>query len=407
LSQHIIIENSEFSGEVVGAAGLWDTNELIILNSSFQNNSLIIYGGRGHRIEGNSFYHCEVGIEANNVIFSENVIEDGVFILSDGKNITLKQNNLELKFLYLMKITNLTMLDNDIYLESSIFKSKFLEEIFEVGIALFDEGNRIESNKMNGKYFSVFGTKGKECPTGDFDFSNYSVVGLIGCSNLQIENVSLIAFFGSNLSGVGVRGVNVSGHAVIRNSKNMVIQDSIFRDLGISEAENFTISVNKISSFYFSGKKSIIRNNLIIESEPDSSSIRGDENELYNNTFNYTYLTLGGRKNKFDNSIINSRSLLITGELNKFRENLFNCSEIDIFGSNNSFSENVFKGECWGVSDDDFTNNYWSNQNSTGFSDTCSDLNEDGICDQPFRVKGEIVDPTPLSKYYFLTTRKS
>lgn len=408
-SQHITIENSEFSREFMGEARSWGANELLIFNSSFKNSSLIIYGGRGHRIEGNFFYYCQVGIKANDVIFSRNVIEDGLFILAEGKNVTLKQNNLDLRLLHFFKITNLTMLNNDIYLESSIFKSKFLERIFEVKIILFDKENRIESNQVNGKYFSIFGTKYEECPNGNFDFSNYSVVGLIGCSNLQIENVSLLAFFGSNLSGVGIKKVNISGSAIVRNSKNIVIQDGIFRNLWISGAGNFTILSNKISSFGFSGNKSIIRDNLIIQSELGHTSLGGNENKFYNNSFfNCTYITLEGRKNKFDDSIINcSRSLSIIGELNKFKGNLFNCPDIDIFGSNNNFSENIFKGECWGVSDNDFTNNYWSNQNSTGFSDTCSDLNEDGVCDQPFRVKGEIVDPTPLSKYYFLTTRES
>ncbi len=407
-SQHITIENSEFSREFMGEARSWGANELLIFNSSFKNSSLIIYGGRGHRIEGNFFYYCQVGIKANDVIFSRNVIEDGLFILFEGKNVTLKQNNLDLRLLHLFKITNLTMLNNDIYLESSIFKSKFLERIFEVEIALFDKENRIESNKVDGKYFSIFGTKYKECPTEDFDFSNYSVVGLIGCSNLQIENISLIAFFGSNLSRVEIKEVNISGSAILRNSKNIVIRDGIFGSLWISEAENFTISSNKISRFGFSGNKSMIRDNLIIESELGHTSIRGDENELCNNSFNHTYLTLKGRKNKFDDSIVNcSRSLSIIGELNRFKGNLLNCPDISISGSSNSFSENIFKGECSGLSHNNFTNNYWSNQNSTGFSDICNDLNEDGICDQPFTVNGEIIDPTPLSKYYFLTTPKS
>ncbi|ASJ02845.1 hypothetical protein A3L09_06020 [Thermococcus profundus] len=41
--------------------------------------------------------------------------------------------------------------------------------------------------------------------------------------------------------------------------------------------------------------------------------------------------------------------------------------------------------------------NYWADSNGTGFSETCTDSNSDGICDSPYVIDGDNVDYLPLS----------
>jgi hypothetical protein len=43
--------------------------------------------------------------------------------------------------------------------------------------------------------------------------------------------------------------------------------------------------------------------------------------------------------------------------------------------------------------------NYWGSPDGTGFSDTCSDSDNDGICDNPYTLETDNIDYLPLAKY--------
>jgi hypothetical protein len=90
------------------------------------------------------------------------------------------------------------------------------------------------------------------------------------------------------------------------------------------------------------------------------------------------------------------------GYENYIFNNIFNVTSAFIYGSD--FSEywnttltagtNIIGGPYIG-------GNYWGKIDGTGYSDTCSDNNNDGICDDPYNLTsdGSNIDYLPLTKY--------
>jgi len=51
--------------------------------------------------------------------------------------------------------------------------------------------------------------------------------------------------------------------------------------------------------------------------------------------------------------------------------------------------------------------NFWANPNGTGFSQTCNDIDMDGICDDPYVIDENNIDYLPLSLKYMPTSNPS
>jgi len=92
---------------------------------------------------------------------------------------------------------------------------------------------------------------------------------------------------------------------------------------------------------------------------------------------------------------------LCGGEYNRIYNNLFNNS--NNFYSSGTIYENYWNttkqaGERIYSNGNEIGGNFWTNPTGTGYSDTCSDSNDDGFCDEPYNLTedGLNIDYLPL-----------
>ncbi|HQT45567.1 MAG TPA: NosD domain-containing protein, partial [Candidatus Micrarchaeota archaeon] len=104
-------------------------------------------------------------------------------------------------------------------------------------------------------------------------------------------------------------------------------------------------------------------------------------NRIFNNSFGL-YLNSTAANLVYDNLFNDTSGLYVAGS-----GNLFNAT----LGRTRGIS-NIAGGPYIG-------GNFWALPGGTGYSETCPDLNRDGICDDPVSVAGGSVDYLPLSVY--------
>jgi len=118
--------------------------------------------------------------------------------------------------------------------------------------------------------------------------------------------------------------------------------------------------------FYGDSSSNIVRNNFIINNTYGIkiASVNANGNYFYNNLFNNT--------NNFD----------LSSGLNNFWNTTLDCTG----------EKNIFNMDCIG-------GNYWGNATGEDYSDTCRDLDQDGICDEPYDLLGDgsNIDYLPLT----------
>ena len=122
-------------------------------------------------------------------------------------------------------------------------------------------------------------------------------------------------------------------------------------------------------------------------------------NAVINDNTRGIYIT-GSSSNTIHTSSIqdNSYGVYISGSSNKIYNNLFsNTHNFAVSGTNYwntslncSGGNNIINGNCIG-------GNVWTNSNRNGYSDTCRDGNNDGICDDPYILATGNIDYFPLS----------
>ena len=81
---------------------------------------------------------------------------------------------------------------------------------------------------------------------------------------------------------------------------------------------------------------------------------------------------------------------------NKIYNNIFNntknfrLSKINIWNTTKQSGTNIIGGSLLG-------GNFWANPEGTGFSQTCEDVNGDGICDKSYALNAKNIDYLPLA----------
>ncbi|MFH0961108.1 MAG: NosD domain-containing protein [archaeon] len=164
---------------------------------------------------------------------------------------------------------------------------------------------------------------------------------------------------GSAMNLYGMRTANISGNSIIRTRDGISFSDS---------AQNNTIEGNNFSSG--------------VGTSYGISAISLKDTVFRDNRFwNYTYpFVLYGSAgwNSFYNNFFNTSSSASNGNGTNSFNTTQNCSRTGISG-----------GGCYG-------GNYWGRTNGNGFSDTCADGGEDGICDSIYN-SSSVIDYIPLS----------
>ena len=171
---------------------------------------------------------------------------------------------------------------------------------------------------------------------------------------------------GHTLTGSGTSyGVYIQPGTSYQKIENLNI-DNFYQGINIGwgywrSVKNTTISNSYCGIYLNSGYTAILHNHILDNSIGIQTTLYGG-NTFYNNYFNNTQNYLSWYY---------------------FKDNKWNRTM--------QLGLNIIGGPYLG-------GNFWANSAGTGFSETCNDVNQDGICDSPYIVRsGDEVDYLPLT----------
>jgi hypothetical protein len=206
-----------------------------------------------------------------------------------------------------------------------------------------------ESNTINGKPIKYYKSVSNMQP----DITGYSEVLCANCSNVTFRNADLYGLH-------------------ILYSSNITVRD--------------LTSISKYGIYF------------------DHSL----DNEVHGVTLKSDVFALGieyTNNTKIYNSIVESNSTyaLYLWETynNLFYNNLFNVSSVYFDGTNiNYWNTTRQTGTRIYSAGTEIGGNYWTNATGNGYSDTCTDADKDGFCDDPYVLATDNVDYLALSDEY-------
>jgi parallel beta-helix repeat protein len=308
--------------------------------------------------------------------------------------------------------------------------NKGVQGLYIEGSSLEDFQQNISStNTINGKpiYYrsDIYGG----CPTS-VDTSTYSWVGIVNCANVNItgtfsnslDHLLLANTNRSNITGFNVTG-GYSGLYLFSSSNNILTNNNIVSigldsvDLYYSYNNTFinntftTIDIQGIGLFLYYSSYNIFTNNTITAKRwwgawLSSSSYNTFTNNTITANSDGAYLD-SSSNNNFTNNFITSMAeagvYLSESSDNMFYNNLINGTPSVSFDGTiypnfwnttldcNS-GPNIVGGQCIG-------GNFYATSTGEGFSQTCSDTNNDGICDSPssYTLETNNIDYLPLA----------
>ncbi len=331
---------------------------------------------------------------------------EGVLISSDS-NVTITRNNITTNGTsanYGVEVSggyNVTISNNAIFAQG-ITSSNY-------GVRLGGSGNNsvvnnsVRTNGTNsnfGLYVSAGGLNvfsGNSVITGGSASDNYGVL-LDGSGNNSVLNNSVLTNgSGSNFGlYVSVGGLNVfSGNSVITgglvstnygvrlrgSGNNSVLNNSV---LTTGTSDNYGVYLN-------SNNNTVWNNNVFSSGTSDNNHgifvYRANSSIIANNTV-------------VSNSTVSSVGINVTESANNtIYNNLFNATKIA------AFSDTVFSNQ-WNTTLQPGTNivggvylggNFYANQTSNEFSQTCADADNNGICDSSNTIAANNIDYYPLT----------
>ena len=234
----------------------------------------------------------------------------------------------------------------------------------------------------------------------------------INASNNSLENLNIID------TGAGISTTNGSKS----NIKNTSIQAGIIGIVLIEGSNNNieNVNISDIQIYYGLGLYDTSNNNIdnLIISQTNLASYihKGTNNtitdsQFINNTFGLglSSFSIGETSLSIDNNgnitVTNSSFIgndygLLIGEwagksiYNNFFNNTVNVyidgSAGTTWNTTETAGNNIIDGNIIG-------GNYWGFPNGTGFSDTCSDIDNNGICDNIYQINENYTDYLPLT----------
>ena len=191
-----------------------------------------------------------------------------------------------------------------------------------------------------------------------------------GSSSLTFDNIT------TNDNTILIYGGGSIGNNIIRNCNLNAYYNAY--GIFVDYAWNTSIYNNTINAlypivFYNMQSAEIYDNNLISTLKPAITSIQTSGTVGFNTVYN---------------NILNSTTPYCN----------ITVPEINYFNMNKTLGTNIVNGIYLG-------GNYYANDTSTGYSDSCTDLDLDGICDSPFELNGscDSSNPSAGTDYYPLT----
>ncbi|MCX9080677.1 MAG: right-handed parallel beta-helix repeat-containing protein [Candidatus Methanoperedens sp.] len=193
-------------------------------------------------------------------------------------------------------------------------------------------------------------------------------------------------------SGTYFENVNITKQLTLRGIGNPVV------DAGGSGSA-ITLAANGITLEGFTATHSSFDGGAGIVVNSNNNTLTG--NNASSNTENGIYLKYSSNNTLGGNNVLNNQKGIYQYDSsnNKIYNNIFkNNNNFDFYESNiNTWNTtrqsgtNIIGGQYLG-------GNFWANPEGTGFSQTCPDVNGDGICDKSYTLGENNTDYLPLAK---------
>ncbi|MCX9080668.1 MAG: right-handed parallel beta-helix repeat-containing protein [Candidatus Methanoperedens sp.] len=240
------------------------------------------------------------------------------------------------------------------------------------GISLyFSDKNTLKSNYV-----------GSNC--GDHGYGYGIFLFLSGNNILSSNNVP------DNCYGIRLESSS-DDNSLINNNANSNRGRLMAAGIGVGESSRNILRSNNVLDNDYGiildlSNKNTIKENKISNNGLDGINLRGNTNILTGNHISnngYYYGSAGISLSSFNNLIYNN----IFNNINNIQ---FYESNINTWNTTLQSGTNILGGQNLG-------GNFWANPNGTGFGQTCSDANNDGICDATYLLDPDNIDSLPLS----------
>jgi len=293
----------------------------------------------------------------------------------------------------------------------------------------------VTANNVNISRFTVTGATGNNNAGIYLAKANYANIS----SNKALYNfIGIYLTLSSNnmLNGNTATLNNFAGFYLASSSNNMLSGNNASNTstgIALDHSNSNTLKGNIANLNYYGGiYQSYSNNNILNGNTADMNEYYGiymgfsSSNTLNSNvaTLNKRYgiwlassnnnmlggniasknvegIRLDGSSNTLNNNIVSDNNYgisLLDSDINIVYNNYFN-------NTNNSFDSTIYSN-YWNITKQAGTNiiegsylggNFWANPSGTGFSQTCTDADRDGICDSPYVLDANNTDYLPLA----------
>ncbi|MEM3405937.1 MAG: NosD domain-containing protein [Candidatus Pacearchaeota archaeon] len=451
-----------YYNETVNIQG-WNNNfsELILCNADYsviknvnlthinkKNNGILLvrtdYSNLTNIFVNNSYYGIYLYSSSNNTIINSifNSNSYGIYLYSSSNNQIINSTaNLNSRGIYLYSSSNNTVVNNiikennnfDIYIYAS--KNEDCNNILENNIGSMDRTIKYFNNSIN--------LSNEVLSELILCNADYSVITNITIEASQIKkNNGLIAFLTDNSNFININSSN-NWYGIYLSGSNNTIMNNIANsnsDIGILLGGSNNTIMNNIANsnsygIRISGSNNTIMNNIannnsggfgfdlpslsnsILVNNTANSNNNGiyldssSNNQIINSTANLNFrgISLSSSSN---NNTLHSNTITKNTQYgiylsspdstpNTIYNNFFN-------NTNNFYFIGTPRANNWNTTKTSGTNiiggnylggNFWAKPDGTGYSETCSDSDSDGICDSAYILASNNIDYLPLAIY--------
>lgn len=387
--KNLTIENCVFSDWDTYVGYIYNTDNLTLSNSNILdtiNGGFYVYNSDDVKIlnstlKGNSDNTLSINYESKRLTLADSTIAKGTTGIQFNSVIVPQLNFTN------VKINTSSLYDVD-------FRNNN-----EVGTQDCSGGffNNV-TNLQNSKYYYYL-----TAPLNLSGLTNISQIILCKSDNVTIQN-NIFDNISYNIiiQSFGTKGVQIFNntftgfynHIYLDNDRNMSIYNNIFNNSLNHAIMSYNIFNNSIYSNTYSNN---VGNDIYFNAIGDGIS---RHNSIFNNIFysetNTTIYIGGSSYDKVYNNIINSSNL---------RPILRAGGDAFVYLNTSNTTGTRILSDGFRIG-----GNYWTNPTATGYSNTCSDSNNDGYCDTPYNATNSSsatfygIDFFPYSTNYTVTS---